>query len=58
MTKVGRSTTISECAEPTEETSGWKFQAYDDKKQALSSEGCFSCHIDQADNDFVFFEHE
>ena len=50
FTKEGR--------EPTIRTSGWKFQAFDGSKQKLSSEDCFSCHKDQADNDFVFFGHD
>ena len=57
MTKE-RGATVEDAAEPTEETSGWRFQAYDNKKQELSSDGCFSCHKAQADNDFLFFKHE
>ena len=56
MTKEKISTT-EEGEEPTEETSGWNFQAFDGEKQVLSSENCFSCHKEQENNDFVFFEN-
>jgi len=57
MTKETMSST-KEGRDPTERTSGCKFQAFDGAKQKLSSEDCFSCHRDQADNDFVFFKYE
>lgn len=55
MSKVMMSTT-EEGNEPSEETSGWRFDAYDGNKQKLDSEGCFECHVDVANNDYVFFK--
>ena len=57
MTKETMSFT-KEGREHTERTSGWSFQAFDGTKQKISSENCFSCHKDQAENDFVFFKRE